>query len=162
MIPSSTKREIKHFHVVVVQWRLKNVLKSVMHVQSCCFVNLNLLLCCRSCCLRRRCCLSSLMTNKCTKMRDARAKSLSLFATTIFSATQATAWQQCCDIVSNSYNIVPTLQRCVALKVVVAPSRVTYLKSQLYLSLRTTYTPFARSHPQRSCYGTVRRLHVID
>ena len=116
VIASSTKREIKHFHVVVVQWRLKNVLKSVMHVQSCCFVNLNLLLCSCSCCrcLRRRCCLSSLMTNKCTKMRDARAKSLSLFA------TQATAWQQCCDIVSNSYNIVLTLQRCVALKIVVA------------------------------------------
>ena len=122
VIASSTKREIKHFHVVVVQWRLKNVLKSVMHVQSCCFVNLNLLLCSCSCsrCLRRRCCLSSLMTNKCTKMRDALAKSLSLFATTIFSATQATAWQQCCDIVSNSYNIDPTLQRCVALKIVVA------------------------------------------
>ena len=116
VIPSSTKLEIKHFHVVVVQWRLKNVQKSVMHVQSCCFVNLNLLLCSCSCCrcLRRRCCLSSLMTNKCTKMRDARAKSLSLFA------TQATAWQQCCDIVSNSYNIVLTLQRCVALKIVVA------------------------------------------
>ena len=114
VIASSTKREIKHFHVVVVQWRLKNVLKSVMHVQSCCFVNRNLLLCSFSRCLRRRCCLSSLMTNKCTKMRDARAKSLSLFA------TQATAWQQCCDIVSNSYNIVLTLQRCVELKIVVA------------------------------------------
>ena len=78
VILSSTKREIKHFHAVVVQWRLKNVQKSVMHVQSCCFVNLNLLLCCRSRCLRRRCCLTFLMTNKCTKMRDARAKSLSL------------------------------------------------------------------------------------
>ena len=120
MIPSSTKREIKHFHVVVVQWRLKNVLKSVMHVQSCCFVNLNLLLCSCSCCLRRRCCLTSLMTNKCTQMRDAHAKSLSLFATTIFRATQATEWQQCCDIVSNSYNIDPTLLLCVALKIVIA------------------------------------------
>ena len=36
------------------------------------------------------------------------------FATTIFSATQ------CCNIVWNIYNIVPTLQRCVALKIVVA------------------------------------------
>ena len=40
------------------------------------------------------------------------------FATTIFSRTHAL--QYCCDIVSNSYNIVPTLQRFVALKVVVA------------------------------------------
>ena len=36
------------------------------------------------------------------------------FATTIFSATQR------CNIFSNSYNIVPTLQLCVALKIVVA------------------------------------------
>ena len=44
VFPSSTKREIRHYHVVVVQRRLKNVQKSVMHVQSCCFANLNLLL----------------------------------------------------------------------------------------------------------------------
>ena len=44
MFPSSTKREIRYFHVVVVQRRLRNVLKSVMHVQSCCSANLNLLL----------------------------------------------------------------------------------------------------------------------
>ena len=50
---SSTKREIRHFHVVVVQRRLRNVQKSVMHVQSCCFANLNLLLFCRPRCLRR-------------------------------------------------------------------------------------------------------------
>ena len=37
---SSTKREIKQFHVVVVQRRLRNVQKSMMHVQSCCFANL--------------------------------------------------------------------------------------------------------------------------
>ena len=41
MFTSSTKREIRHFHVVVVQWRLGNVQKSVMHVQTCCFANLN-------------------------------------------------------------------------------------------------------------------------
>ena len=35
---SSTKRKIRHFHVVVVQSRQK----SVMHVQICCFANLNL------------------------------------------------------------------------------------------------------------------------
>ena len=39
---SSTKRETRHFHVVVVQRRLRNVQKSVMYVQSCCFANLNL------------------------------------------------------------------------------------------------------------------------
>ena len=31
-----------------------------------------------------------------------------------------TALQHCCDIISDGYNIVPTLQRCVALKIVVA------------------------------------------
>ena len=33
----SIKHEIKHFHVVVVQWRQRNVEKGVMNVQSCCF-----------------------------------------------------------------------------------------------------------------------------
>ena len=28
---------MRHFHVVVVQKRERNVQKSVMHVQSCCF-----------------------------------------------------------------------------------------------------------------------------
>ena len=37
VFPSSTKREISHFHVVVVQQRHRNVQKSVIHVQSCCF-----------------------------------------------------------------------------------------------------------------------------
>ena len=44
MVLSSTKREIRHFHVLVVQRQQRNVQKSVMHVQSCCFANLNLLL----------------------------------------------------------------------------------------------------------------------
>ena len=37
----SVKRasEIRKFHVTVVQRLLKNVQKSVMHVQSCCFTN---------------------------------------------------------------------------------------------------------------------------
>ena len=39
LFPSSTKREIGHFHVVVVQRRQRNVQKSVMYVQSCCFAN---------------------------------------------------------------------------------------------------------------------------
>ena len=35
---SSTKREIiRHFHFVVMQLRQRNVEKSVIHVQSCCF-----------------------------------------------------------------------------------------------------------------------------
>ena len=37
VLPSSTKLEMRHFHVVVVQRRLRNVQKSVMRVQSCCF-----------------------------------------------------------------------------------------------------------------------------
>ena len=51
MFTSSTKREITHFHVVVVQQRQRNVQKRVVHVQSCCLPNLNLLLFCRSRCL---------------------------------------------------------------------------------------------------------------
>ena len=54
LFKSSIKREIRHFHVVVVQWRQINVQKGVMRVQSCCFANLNLLLFWRSRC-RRRC-----------------------------------------------------------------------------------------------------------
>ena len=43
LFPFSVKREIRQFHVVVVQRRHGNVQKSVMHVQSCCFARLNLL-----------------------------------------------------------------------------------------------------------------------
>ena len=59
----SVKRahEISKFHVAVVQRWLQNVQKSVMHVQSCCFTFINLLLFCRSRCRRRRCCLSALL-----------------------------------------------------------------------------------------------------
>ena len=63
MFPSSTKREFRHFHVVVVQRRQRNVSKSVIHVQSCCFAYLNLLLFCCSRCRRRRRCLSSLVAS---------------------------------------------------------------------------------------------------
>ena len=35
----SINREIRHFHVVVVQWRQRNVQKTVLHVQSCNFAN---------------------------------------------------------------------------------------------------------------------------
>ena len=37
--PSSKKLKIWSFHVVVVQERQRNVQKSVMHVQNCCFAN---------------------------------------------------------------------------------------------------------------------------
>ena len=67
MFPSSTKREIRHCHVVVVQRRLRNVLKSVMHMKSYCFANLNLLMCCCTHCRRCRLCLHSLQDN--VKMR---------------------------------------------------------------------------------------------
>ena len=54
MFPFSTKHEIRHFHVVVVQQRLRNVQKSVMHVQSCCCATIKLLLFCCSRCRRCR------------------------------------------------------------------------------------------------------------
>ena len=37
-----------------------------------------------------------------------------------------TALQHCCDIVSNGHNIVPALQRCAALKIVVVNRPVYY------------------------------------
>ena len=55
-----TDGEIRKFLDAVLQRRLRNVQKSVMHVQSCCFANINLLLYCRSRFRRRRRCLSSL------------------------------------------------------------------------------------------------------
>ena len=58
MFPSPTKREIRHFHVVVVH-RGKEMYKKRDHVQSCCFANINLLLCFGSLCRRYCHCLSS-------------------------------------------------------------------------------------------------------
>ena len=40
VFPSATKREIRHFHDVVVQRRLRKVQKRVMQVQSCFFLTL--------------------------------------------------------------------------------------------------------------------------
>ena len=37
LFTSFTKREIRHFHGQSCSWRQRNVKKSVMHVQSCCF-----------------------------------------------------------------------------------------------------------------------------
>ena len=47
------KKVVRHFHVVVMQRRQRNVQKSVMHVQSYCFIFLNFLLFCRSRCRPR-------------------------------------------------------------------------------------------------------------
>ena len=58
---SSTKREISHFLVVVVQWPQRNVQKSVAARAKLLFCQSNLLLFCRSRWRRRRRCLSSLM-----------------------------------------------------------------------------------------------------
>ena len=35
-------RDIRNFYIAVVQRRLRNVPKSMLHVQSCCFANFNL------------------------------------------------------------------------------------------------------------------------
>ena len=69
---SSTKREIRHFHVVVVQRRQRNVQKRVMHAQSSCFTNLNLLLFSPSRCRRgrRHRCLSSLISINLYRTKD--------------------------------------------------------------------------------------------
>ena len=57
--PHKQAREIRNFQVADLQRRLRNVQKSMMHVQSCCFADINRLLFCRSRCRRHRCCLSS-------------------------------------------------------------------------------------------------------
>ena len=56
------KREIRHFHVLVVKRRVRNVQKSVM--QSCCFNKRNLLLFWRSLCPHRLRCLSLLILTR--------------------------------------------------------------------------------------------------
>ena len=73
---ASMKREIMHFHVIVVHRRQRNVQKSVMHEQSCCFANLNQLLFCRSRCRRRFRCLSSLLKSFKTTAIKERQKSV--------------------------------------------------------------------------------------
>ena len=50
----SSGKEKESCFLVFVQRRQRNVQKSVMHMQSCCFANLNLLLFCRSRCRQRR------------------------------------------------------------------------------------------------------------
>ena len=50
-------REIRKFHVAVVQQRVRNVQKNVIHVERCFFANLNLLFFA----VRRRLCINSLL-----------------------------------------------------------------------------------------------------
>ena len=64
LFTSSIKREIGHFLVVVLQWRQRNVQKTVMHVQSCCFANPNLLFFWTSRCRRRHRILRSLISKR--------------------------------------------------------------------------------------------------
>ena len=59
--PIKRARQIRKFHVAVVQRRLRNIQKSVMHVQSCYFANVNLLLFYRSRWSPRRRCSSFLL-----------------------------------------------------------------------------------------------------
>ena len=54
-------RNIRKFHVAVMQRRLRTYKKNVMHVQGCCFADINLLLFTFSVCCHRRRCLSSLL-----------------------------------------------------------------------------------------------------
>ena len=61
LFTSSIKREIRHFHVVVVQKRERNVQKSVMHLRSCCFANQTNCFFWRSRCRPRRWILKWLM-----------------------------------------------------------------------------------------------------
>ena len=71
MFPSLKNVKKRHSHVVVMQRQLTNVQKSIMHVQSCCFANLNPLLSCRTLCRRRDHCLSTLLA-PISKARDCR------------------------------------------------------------------------------------------
>ena len=59
--PIKRARQIRNFHVAVVQRRIRNIQKSVMHVQSCYFANINLLLFYRSRLSPRRRCSSFLL-----------------------------------------------------------------------------------------------------
>ena len=61
-VPFLDKREIRQFHVVLVERRQRNVQKGVMRLESCCFSCLNLLLFCRSRCRRRCRCVNSLFS----------------------------------------------------------------------------------------------------
>ena len=61
---------------------------------------------------------------------------------------KSTELQHCCDIVSNGYNIVPTLQRCVALTIVVANRPVYHqLQSEISAVQLRSVTEIAPTSP---------------
>ena len=62
---SATKREIRQFHIMVVQGWQRNVEKRMMYMQNCCFANINLqcIALCRSCCCGCHHCFRFLITN---------------------------------------------------------------------------------------------------
>ena len=62
---SSTKREIRQFHIMVVQGWQRNVEKRRMYMQNCCFayINLQCIALCRSCCCDCHHCFRFLITN---------------------------------------------------------------------------------------------------
>ena len=60
--PPRNLKILRKFHIVVVQPRQRNIQKGVIHVRSCCFANLNLLLFCSSRCRCSSIWLSSLIT----------------------------------------------------------------------------------------------------
>ena len=70
--------KFRHFHVVIVQRRQRNVQKSLMHLQICCFANLNQLLLCRSRCRHRRHCLTLITPTPPTKHRVKKKSALNV------------------------------------------------------------------------------------
>ena len=70
LFPFSSQLKIWSFHVVVLQRRLWNLQKAVMHVQSCCFPLINLLSFRRSRCRRR----SNFVRSQCTANTQSRTK----------------------------------------------------------------------------------------
>ena len=62
LLTSPFKREIRHFHVEVVQKQERNVQKNVMHVQSCCLLIKPFVFFSRSRCRPRRWILKSLIS----------------------------------------------------------------------------------------------------
>ena len=62
LFTSPLKREIRHFHVEVVQKQERNVQKNVMHVQSCCLLIKPFVFFSRSRCRPRRWILKSLIS----------------------------------------------------------------------------------------------------
>ena len=81
LFTSFIKREIRHFLVVVLQWRQRNVQKSVMDVQSCCFDNPSLLFFWTSRCRRRHRILKLLKNERYCHVKVQKQRSSSEFPT---------------------------------------------------------------------------------